>query len=79
MAACFGLNNQSTIYISDPSLNVQSSFLRWRCPQWVLFSDSAAPSAVHSDEVQERGRGHADRQDLQAQHALHHQEVEPCQ
>lgn len=33
------------------------------------------PPDVHSGEVQERRRGHVHRQDLQAEHALHYQEV----
>lgn len=44
-----------------------------------MFPVSSSPSAVHSGEVQERGRGHVHRQDLEAEHALHHQEVQPSQ
>lgn len=46
-------------------------------PRWLPLT--CAPPAVRSGEVQKRRRGHVHRQDLQAEHALDHQEVQPRQ
>lgn len=44
-----------------------------------LVSSSNLPPSIPSGEVQEGGRRVVHRQDLQAEHALHHQKIEPGQ
>lgn len=51
----------------------------FHCVLPVLLPVTCPPPAVRSGEVQKRRRGHVHRQDLQAEHALHHQEVQPRQ
>lgn len=53
------------MYPNDQPLHGLLSHLRYLC--------------VHSVEVQKGRRGHFHRQDLQVEHALHHQEIQPGQ